>query len=62
MACFTFDKDSFFASTDGPKHMAEAGIKDACYVASWMQEQLNRLGLQSLAKSLGEFFHTKKVL
>ena len=62
MACFTFDKDSIFASSDGPRLMAKAGIEDASFVASWTREQLNRLGLQSLAKSLREFFHTKKVL
>lgn len=62
MACFTFDKDSIFASGDGSKYMAEAGIKSASYVASWTQEQLNRLGLQSLAKSLNEFLHKNKVL
>ena len=62
MACFTFDKDSIFASSDGPKQMAEAGIKDASFVALWTHEQLNRLGLQSLARSLNEFFHKKKVL
>jgi len=62
MACFTFDKDSIFAGSDGPKLMAEAGIEGASFVASWTQEQLNRLGLQSLAESLHEFFHAKKVL
>ena len=62
MACFTFDKDSIFASSDGPRLMAKAGIEDASFVASWTQEQLNRLGLQSLAESLREFFHAKKVL
>ena len=62
MACFTFDKDSIFASSDGPRLMAKAGIEDASFVASWTREQLNRLGLQSLAESLREFFLAKKVL
>ena len=62
MACFTFDKDSIFASSDGPRLMAGAGIEGASFVASWTREQLNRLGLQSLAESLHEFFLAKKVL
>ena len=62
MACFTFDRDSIFASSDGPWLMAKAGIEGASFVSSWTQEQLDRLGLQSLAESLREFFHTMKVL
>ena len=62
MACFTFDKDSIFATGDGSKYMAEAGIKSASFVALWTHEQLNRLGLQTLAKSLKEFLHKNKVL
>ena len=62
MACVTFDKDSIFADSDGPKLMAEAGVKGASFVALWTHEQLNRLGLQSLAKSLNEFLLAKKVL
>ena len=62
MACFTFDKDSIFAVSDGPQLMAQAGVKGASFVASWTHEQLNRLGLQSLAKSLNEFFIKKNML
>ena len=60
MACFTFDKDSNFAVSDDPQLMAQAGVKDASFVASWTHEQLNRLGMQSLAKSLNEFFIKKE--